>query len=99
MSDILYSEVREMEGKLLSFEEILEKCHEKSLEEWTECMQRLLEENFFEYWFTDLSVFAWRDDEYVRYNCDTENIIHFDTIEELKEQLLFLDERAKILFK
>lgn len=84
--------------KLLNFEEILKKYKEKTLDDWTDCMQKLLEENFYEFWFTDISIFAWRDDEYVRYSCDTQHIHYFDSIDELKEALFYIDERAKILF-
>jgi len=85
------------ERRLKCFDEILKECENESLE-WVEKMQKLLEENFYEFWFTDTAVFAWRDEEFVRYNCDTGNIVYYDSLEELKEALLFLDERAEILF-
>ena len=84
------------EQEVMNFEQILKECWE--VLDWAECMRRFLEENSYEYWFTETSVFAWRDDEYLRYNCDTQNIVYYDSLEELKEALLFLDERAEILF-
>ncbi len=81
-----------------TFEEILKKCSLKVMDEWVECMQRELEYNDYDFWITEMHVFAWKDSEYIRYDCDVGHVDYFDDFNELKESLLYVDPRAEILF-
>jgi len=60
-------------------------------------------ETFYEdqHYFTDLSVFVWDESDFLflRYNFDTGKLIEYDSLDELKKDLFYLNKRAKLLFE
>ena len=77
---------------------LIQALREKELDE----LITFLDEEGYEYWFTETSVYVWGNGVYLCYHFDAvepqQAITYYDSLLELAGSLLSVDRRAEIMF-